>query len=420
MECKIKNTHKRLLESHRLWHQALDNYFDPEAFRVNLNATIQALRNLTFALQNEKCVFDDFDIWYSKWQNNMKKDSILKWLNSARVEIVHKKDIERISIARVTIFGYLDIFKADIKLPIDIPKSMIAQYLFDYKYINEVMITQDYVLKVERRWIVTEIPDYEILDALAYCYGFMYNLVKDAHEIIETSINKCTIHDTLHREQKVLYNDLGIPNCMELSNSLRTKNLSLKSLDSKEFKEYVVEYNDEIMKKVIKKYKVNKELLNFGAKKQDIREFAISTLDIAKIVLSKDGYHTPIFFLMNEDDDMKLHQLKIPENKSDKFIMMQYIAEKVKLYKSDGVVFLFESWITPDIESYMKGIPTEEHSEKIECLITYVATKKGLKTSFISTFTRNRFGKIKFEETIEIKLEGEGVLSPIYKVWSER
>lgn len=32
MKCLIPNTHKRLLEAHRLWHQTLDNYFDPEGF----------------------------------------------------------------------------------------------------------------------------------------------------------------------------------------------------------------------------------------------------------------------------------------------------------------------------------------------------------------------------------------------------
>ncbi len=77
-KCKIENTHKRLLESHRLWHQTLDNYFDPEAFRVYLNATIQALRNLTFALQNEKSEITGFDEWYTKWQDKMKKDSVMK------------------------------------------------------------------------------------------------------------------------------------------------------------------------------------------------------------------------------------------------------------------------------------------------------------------------------------------------------
>jgi hypothetical protein len=121
MKCLIPNTHKRLLEAHRLWHQTLDNYFDPEGFRVNLNATIQSLRNLTFALQYEKKVFKNFDDWYNNWQDKMKNDELMSWLNNSRRKIVHMEDLKTKSIARVTIYHYSEIFKADIEIPIDIP-----------------------------------------------------------------------------------------------------------------------------------------------------------------------------------------------------------------------------------------------------------------------------------------------------------
>jgi len=57
-----------LAEAHLLWHQALTNYQEPDAFRANLNATIQSLRNVTFALQSEKHSVANFEEWYSKWQ----------------------------------------------------------------------------------------------------------------------------------------------------------------------------------------------------------------------------------------------------------------------------------------------------------------------------------------------------------------
>ena len=52
--CKVPVTHNRLLEAHYLWHQAALCYHDPFRFRTHMNALIQALRNITFALQNEK------------------------------------------------------------------------------------------------------------------------------------------------------------------------------------------------------------------------------------------------------------------------------------------------------------------------------------------------------------------------------
>ena len=52
--CAIPTTHRRLVDAHRLWHQSLDAYHDPDGFRANLNATLQGMRNVTFALQSEK------------------------------------------------------------------------------------------------------------------------------------------------------------------------------------------------------------------------------------------------------------------------------------------------------------------------------------------------------------------------------
>jgi len=52
--CPLPSTHRRLAEATPAVHQALTNYQEPDAFRANLNATIQSLRNVTFALQSEK------------------------------------------------------------------------------------------------------------------------------------------------------------------------------------------------------------------------------------------------------------------------------------------------------------------------------------------------------------------------------
>jgi hypothetical protein len=62
--CPIPGTHNRLREAHRLWHQAADQYADPAGFQPNLNATIQALRNVTWVLQKEHAAVPDFEPWY--------------------------------------------------------------------------------------------------------------------------------------------------------------------------------------------------------------------------------------------------------------------------------------------------------------------------------------------------------------------
>jgi hypothetical protein len=75
----------------------------PDQFRLDLNNTIQALRNVTFLLQKIKPHFPIFEEWYSTWQNIMRADHLMRWLVEARNVIVKEGDLETYSIARVSV-----------------------------------------------------------------------------------------------------------------------------------------------------------------------------------------------------------------------------------------------------------------------------------------------------------------------------
>jgi len=51
---------------HYWWHEMARNYHEPEPFRYSLEAFVQAARNVTWVLQKEKRVFEDFS-WYEEW-----------------------------------------------------------------------------------------------------------------------------------------------------------------------------------------------------------------------------------------------------------------------------------------------------------------------------------------------------------------
>ena len=104
-ECPIPAAHNRLEEAHRLWHKAAQEYEDPISFRTNLNACIQALRNVTFVLQKQKSNIPNFESWYSEWQRRMKADAILNWIVQARNKIVKEGDLETKSIARGSVLA---------------------------------------------------------------------------------------------------------------------------------------------------------------------------------------------------------------------------------------------------------------------------------------------------------------------------
>lgn len=84
MHTSIEPAFRRLFDAQTQWHSAMESYFDPNKFRISVNACIQELRNVTFVLQNNKQGIENFDDWYNPWQDKMRKNQSLKWLVSAR------------------------------------------------------------------------------------------------------------------------------------------------------------------------------------------------------------------------------------------------------------------------------------------------------------------------------------------------
>ncbi|MDO9462939.1 MAG: hypothetical protein Q7J61_03945 [Deltaproteobacteria bacterium] len=108
-KCPIPNTHNRLAQAHRLWHQTAAAYDDADGFQTNLNSLIEALRNVTFVLQNEKANIPHFDEWYQSWREKLKADPVMSWLHNARTTVVHKSDLEVMSKATAKIHNNMNL-----------------------------------------------------------------------------------------------------------------------------------------------------------------------------------------------------------------------------------------------------------------------------------------------------------------------
>ena len=69
--CPLAIVDQRLCDCLNLWIETKNHYFDPDKFRLSLNNTIQAFRNITFILQKIGFNFKGFSEWYQKWQEIM-------------------------------------------------------------------------------------------------------------------------------------------------------------------------------------------------------------------------------------------------------------------------------------------------------------------------------------------------------------
>jgi hypothetical protein len=109
-------------------------------FRANLNALIQALRNVTFILQSEKHSFDDFDDWYKPWQERLKADPVCRWVVGARNMIVKQGELETHSTAVVRLVTWRDAVLLELRVPPGTPASLIMRNLPLIERINNAHV----------------------------------------------------------------------------------------------------------------------------------------------------------------------------------------------------------------------------------------------------------------------------------------
>ena len=131
-------------------------------------------------LQAEKHAFLDFDSWYPQWQARMAGVEVLRWALEMRNQVVKRGDLETRSIARVSMLAMWDNPPAvELPVPPMVGPASIAQLLKGTGIPKELL--KDAVAVVERRWVIDSLPDREVLDALAECYGVLHQLVVEAH-----------------------------------------------------------------------------------------------------------------------------------------------------------------------------------------------------------------------------------------------
>lgn len=413
-DCPTPTAHKRLLEVHRLWHQAADNYNDPDGFRTYFNATLQALRNVTFAVQSEKNNIPNFDEWYPQWQDKLKSDSVLKWVNDARVTVVHKSDLETQSTALITIHTNLPIFNAQITVPPCLNSEEIISYVL-HKGIPIPVVAPEFVLTVERQWVVPELPGLELLNALAHAYSMLCLLVDEAHRFIHSSLNSCSTSDNLSCYDGFTGSLYDIPVCMTTNKEIRTAHLSYPDINLISPVSTRVDYKPEIANKAIKRYKLDSSLKKQMKQAKDIFSFAEMLVEMSIKVLAKDKFHLLTVFIKCKDR----YQIRalLPKTRTEKYVLWRQIAGEVRKIRADGIIIIAESWYVPEDEYRMRGVPPELHPSRKEVLTVTVATSTGEYKEYITEFTRGVLGQIKFKPTHSCIDVIPYYLEPVYSVW---
>jgi|HubBroStandDraft_3_1064219.scaffolds.fasta_scaffold29643_2 hypothetical protein len=185
--CPVPSTHDKYNEARYFFGKLLECYHQPEEFQFNLNAFIQAIRNITFMLQSEENKFEGFDEWYAAKQEGMRANGALRRFVEARNIVVKCSSLAAKSKARSGLFRGRRLKLAvehELQPFVDTLKALEGAKAFAYRlFLDEEHSAIGEQAGVERIWMVPELGVEEAglicLDALNY----MGELVAETHRM---------------------------------------------------------------------------------------------------------------------------------------------------------------------------------------------------------------------------------------------
>jgi hypothetical protein len=409
-----------------IWHETLAVYPKPDAFRRRFNNLLQETRNVTFMLQTEKHVIPGFDAWYNRWRAVMGASETLKWSVNMRNQVVKQGDLEARSIARVSVLAAWDNPPAkEFEVPPKFGPEAIAQHLKHTGIPEELL--PDAVAVVERRWVVASLPDREALDALAECYEVLYELVSEAHDLCNVAMADDQI-ETARATWSSHDRGRGRPEGMEVSDEVRTARLRLATGQWLTVEHHVVQPSDDEMEAVGKRWEEHYGGMPEGKKgpttdsAEDVFETAEWFAQAAKKVLAADRYHVTMTWTIGPDGVTQ--DIQRPEDRADKYVLWNRLAEAVERRKDWGLICVTEAWsYTGDYEKAGIDLAKIRRVEDIpgrgEELAVAAAYRDGQARMYHISFTRGPDGQIVYgDESVSFTPDDQpNILIPVLKVW---
>lgn len=410
LACPLAPVERRLDDAANLWCKASDNYFQPDDYRVYLQACIQAFRSVTWVLQSHKAALTDFDAWYSGWQMLMRDDPILRWLVEARNKIEKQGDLEARSLLRVTGSGcWFDTSSFEKELspktrPQDIRVLLVP-------FLPKQAITDEALLKLERRWIDADLPDSEILDALCHCYLTLRKLVHHAHDALANpSPGKCQFLGGTSTTNEEL------PAFMLTSQHPRVSWIRLKDGASVSIGQttQTIFRGDTATEEAQRKYGFCVARAHALKSAKTFREECATWFQHSKRMLEVDGYLIPTA-LVKTEKGMQLYQLRM-DDRAEKHIVMRDLADSCKRLDAVAIMLINEAWVAPagfaPIGKHAVDCPSRR-----EAILLNGLTRSGEAVNCMNIFTR-RDGHVCFGEDGITEGTVPNIMAPFVKVWS--
>jgi hypothetical protein len=411
----IVKAQKRIIEAKSFLKKANNSYHDSEEFIININACIQALRNVTFLIQSQKTEISNFDVWYeNSWRSALKSDKILKWLIDARNQIVKQEDLVMFSYVTVSLHNnYFSAPSFTFQLDPFLNNHEIAKLISISK---PDIFYKDGYLKIERKWIENNCFQIELLRILTHCFLILNELVKDVEiqrgPIIYPEKFLSNTHNSFEDYLLITNNELK-----NLSDDEMKSNVNWYKLPEFEFvelKHFEVKRDESLLEELKKRYG---DIHSVNCNSITFKEKFDTHIVNAKNIIKVDKFHMNSLFMMDKNRKGYFHNL-IFSDITDKYHIWNDIYTFIKNNFIVELIFVSEIWIA-NVDTYSKQQvdSISKLLERAEALMIVGCNINDEFYSSINQFTRVN-DEILFLEEIKSETEVPFYLLEIFKIWN--
>ena len=203
-ECPIPASHEKYVEAHYFLSRTISEYHNPDTFRANLNAFLQALRSVTFMIQSEMADIEGFKEWYKDQQEAMRQDPLLRRFVRGRDMVVHQGMLNAKSKVEVGLFRGTTLKLAITSdLPATVPSEQALRWGvqgFVGSILDKAHSAIDEQIGVRRSWVVEELGEEEIIGVCDRAWSRIGNVLAGAHALVHSRFEAPPeeVHDMDH------------------------------------------------------------------------------------------------------------------------------------------------------------------------------------------------------------------------------
>lgn len=333
----------------------------------------------------------------------MRQDSILRWLVDARNRIEKQGDLETKSRLHVS---FSESWYDGPKIEEDLPVSFSPERIIDLigPRLPPEARTEAALLRVERAWIDSELPNVEILQALVHCYLKLLDVINEAHTTF--AVPGCDF------PKRAAISSGGLPQFMLDADKPRIAWLKMKEQSTASVATEMVRINRDQAEDAGKHYGFNKsyELI----KSTNFRDRCVGYFEMAKRVLEVDGFHIPTILLEGAAGP-QIFQLKMAD-RAEKHIVIRDMARKAMATRATAVMLINEAWVAP-VSFGATGKYPIDCPERTEALLLNGLTKTGETVNHFCRFTRVN-SKVQLGSESCDTTEIPNILEPFLSAWN--